>query len=85
MHLLYFSIRRSHATFVSLDDKHKISVGEPGYPVASVECGKKVLIGIDWAFEVGDHDFTHCSLTPSVTLVISIPDSIERSFYRGKV
>ena len=70
---------------VSLDDKHKIPVGEPGYPVASVKRGKKVLVGIDRAFEVGDHDFTHCSLTPSVTLVISIPDLIEGSFYRGRV
>ena len=45
---------RSHATFVSLNDQHKVPVGEPGYPVASVERGKKVLVGIDRAFEVGD-------------------------------
>lgn len=76
---------RSHATFLSLDDKHKVPVGEPGYPVASVERGKRVLVGIDRALEVGDHDFTSCSLTPSVALAIDIPDSIEGSFYHGKV
>ena len=35
---------RSHATFVSLDDKHNVPVGKQGYPVASVERGKKVLV-----------------------------------------
>ena len=76
---------RSHATFLSLDDKHKVPVGEPGYPVASVDRGKRVLVGIDRAFEVGDHDFTSCSLTPSVALVIDTPNSIEGSFYHRKV
>jgi hypothetical protein len=50
-----------------------------------VDCGKKVLIGTSKAFEVGDHDFTRCSLTPSVALVIDIPESIEGSFYCGRV
>ena len=76
---------RSHATFVSLDDKHNVPVGKQGYPVASVERGKKVLVWVDRAFEVGDHDFTHCSLTPSVTLVINILDSIEGYFYSGRL
>ena len=65
---------QSLATFASLDNKHQVPVGEPE---ASVEHGKKVLVGVDRAFEVGDHDFTRCSLTPSVTLVINTPDSIE--------
>ena len=50
-----------------------------------MERGKRVLVGIDRAFEVGDHDFTSCSLTPSVALVIDIPNSIEGSFCHGKV
>ena len=53
--------------------------------MASVERGKRVLVGIDRAFEVGDHDFTSSSLTPSVVLSIDIPNSIEGSFYHGKV
>lgn len=35
---------RSHATFVSLDDKHKVRIGELGYPMASVERGIKCLL-----------------------------------------
>ena len=58
---------RSHTTLVSMDDKHKIPVGEPGYPVACVERGKKVLCAVDKPFTVADRDFTR-SLTPSVTL-----------------
>ena len=46
-------------------------VGKPGYPVASVERGKKVLVGAGKVFEVGDNDFTRCSLTPSVALLIT--------------
>ena len=74
---------RSYATLVSMDDKHKVPVGEPGYPVACVERGKKVLCAIDKPFTVGDLDFS--SLTPSVALIIDIPESIEGSFYHGRV
>ena len=72
---------------MSLNDKHKVPVGEPGYPVTSVEHGKKVPIGTGpgMAFEVGDHDFTRYSLTPSVALFMDIRDSIEGLFYHGKV
>ena len=76
---------RSCVTFVSLDDKHKVPLGEPGYPVASVERGKKVLVAVDKSFIVGDHDFTRSSLTPSVALFIDIPHSMDGLFYHGKV
>ena len=76
---------RDYGTFVSLDDKHKVPLGEPGYPVASVERGKKVLVSIEKLFVVGDHDFTCSSLTPSVALFIDVPQSIDGSFYHGKV
>ena len=35
--------------------------------------------------QVADHDFTKFSITPSVSLSIDIPTSIEGSFYRGQV
>ena len=44
-----------------------------------------MVVGIGRVFEVGDHDFKRCSLTPSVALVIDMPDSIEGSFYHGRV
>lgn len=46
---------------------------------------EKVLVGINQALEVVDHDFIRCSLTRSVLLDINIPDSIEGPFYHGRV
>ena len=48
-----------YTTFVSLDDKHFIKVGEPGFPIAAVERGKKVLVSLQKKFEVDDHDFSN--------------------------
>ncbi|XP_060582454.1 uncharacterized protein LOC132738865 [Ruditapes philippinarum] len=71
---------REHCSMVCMDDKHKLKVGEPGYPVAAAERGKAVLIANGKTFEVGDHDFTKFSITPSVTLKVDIPSSIDESF-----
>ena len=30
--------------FVCIDDKHRLKVGEPGYPVAAAERGKRLLV-----------------------------------------
>ena len=85
-YLREFAVRyHEHTTFVCQDDKHTIKVGEPGCPVAAVERGKAVLVGVDQKLVVSDHDFTKFSLTPSVNLEVKLPDSIEGSFYRGKV
>ena len=40
----YAAKLRDIATFICTDDKHKISVGEPGYPLASVPRGTRVLV-----------------------------------------
>ena len=81
-----FAIRfRDLAIFVSLDDKHRIKVGEPNYPVAAAERGRRVLVGQNETFEVGDHDFTKFSLIPSFSFIINIPESIEGSWYEGAV
>ena len=76
---------RSHVDFICMDDKHTCKVGEPGYPVAAVERGKAVIVGKDQSMQVGDHDFCKFSITPSVTLVLDLPESIDGSFYRGQV
>lgn len=34
---------------------------------------------------MSDHDFTKAKIVPSVSLLCDIPESIEESFYRGKV
>ena len=74
-----------HCLFISLDDKHRIKVGEPGFPVAAAERGKKVIVSLQKEFYVGDHDFTKFSLIHSVTFIIDIPATIDGSWYVGEV
>jgi hypothetical protein len=81
----YALILREVCSFVSLDDKHKIKVGEPDYPVAAAERGKRVLVRDDEFLTVGDHDFTHFSLIPSVIFLVDIPEEISGSWYSGKI
>ena len=76
---------RPHCTLVCTDDKHGVKVGEPHYPVAAVDRGWSVLVGKNTVFAVSDHDFTKCKITPSVALVVDVPESIDQSFYSGKV
>ena len=63
------------ASFICLDDKHQIKCGEPGYPVAAAEWGRRVIVSKNESFEVGDHDFCKFSIVPSVSLMIKIPES----------
>ena len=58
-------------TLVSMDDKHKIKVGEPSYPLAAAERGKQVIVGPNQVMAVGDHDFAKGTITPSVNLLVS--------------
>ena len=70
---------------VCLDDKHRMKVGEPGFPVAAAERGRRVLVKVGTSFEVADHDFTKFSLIPSVILQNEVPDDVTGSWCRGKV
>lgn len=76
---------REVSVFCCLDDKHRIKVGEPGFPVAATERGREVIVSANDTYAVGDHDFYRFSLIPSVILVIDIPDCIEGSWYNGQV
>ena len=76
---------KNRCTLISVDDKHSIKIGEPGYPVAALDRGKQVIVGKGQPVMVADHDFTKGKLTPSVALVHTIPDSIGQFFYQGKV
>ena len=85
-YLRHLAIRfRNHTTMVCVDDNHHCKVGEPGYPLAAVERGKKVVVGVGKIFAVGDHDFAKCSLTPSVALVCNVPEDIGGTFFAGRV
>ena len=63
---------RDIAVLVSMDDKHKVKVGEPGYPLAAAERGKQVIVGENQVMAVGDHDFSKSTLTPSVHMIVSV-------------
>ena len=75
----YALILREVCSFVSLDDKHKIKVGEPNNPVAAAERAQRVIVRSDEFFTVGDHDFTRFSLIPSVVFILKIPEEISDS------
>jgi hypothetical protein len=55
---------------VSIDDKHKIKCGEPSFPLTAAERGKKVIVGINQTMAVGDHDFSKCTLTQLVNILV---------------
>ena len=55
---------RDDCAFLCLDDKHWVKVGEPGFPVAAAERGKRVLVACNSTLEVGDYDFTCMSIVP---------------------
>ena len=48
---------RDLSSFICIDDKHRIKVGEPGYPVAAAGRGQQVIVPQTETFVVGDHDF----------------------------
>ena len=64
----YTVLMKDFAVFVSIDDKHRIKVGEPDCPVASAERGRQVLVGSQSLLLAADHDFTKFSIVPSVVL-----------------
>ena len=76
---------RNHAAFVSIDDKHRVKVGEPNFLVASAKRGRQVIIPTGAQVLAGDHDFTNYSIIPSVVLLTEIPEEISGSWYGGQV
>ena len=81
-----FSLKyRNFVSFVCMDDKHTCKVGEPNCPIAAVERGKQVIVGLNESFQVADHDFCKLSLTPSAALFVNLPDDMEGSFYDWQV
>ena len=49
-----------------------MKVGEPGFPVAAAERGQEVVVSLHETFAVGDHDFTHFSIIPSVVFHLTL-------------
>ena len=76
---------RSCCQLVCLDDKHRMKISEPGFPVAAAERDRRVLVKVGTSFEVGNHDFTKFSIIPSVVLQNQIPEDVACSWYCGQV
>ena len=76
---------RSYSNFACLDDKHRVKVGEPGFPVAAAERGRRVMVGHDSSFQVGDHYFTRHSIIPLACFLVDIPEEVESTWYSGQV
>ena len=68
-------MNREHCTYLCTDDKHKISIGEPGVSLSALPRDKGIL--------VGSNDYSLISITPTVVLVNELPEDIEGSWYRG--
>jgi hypothetical protein len=69
-----------------MDDKAKISVGEPHLAVGFGGQGRRSIMPTDVMSVFGNNDFKIVSLTPSVTLRVDVkPDEGEdkTSYYRG--
>ena len=79
----YSILLRGFCLFICLDDKHKVKFGEPYFPVAAAERGKRVLVRADESLRDSDHDFTKFSLVPSVIFNIIIPEKASDSWYSG--
>jgi hypothetical protein len=75
---------RNHTAFICADDKHKIGIGDDT-PVSTGVRNKATLSSTEAELSASDHDFTKCSLTPSVSLFVNIPKNISESFYDGNV
>ena len=68
-----------------IDDKHKVKIGEPKFPVALAECGRRVPMAVNESLQADDHNFTKFGIIPSVTFLVDVPDNINGSWYTGNV
>ena len=67
----------SNIAFFSADSKCKVPIGEPGYQIALVTRGKKVIVGLNEKLLVTNHDFSKLSIIPDAYLLHEIPEKDE--------
>ena len=72
--------------YVLDDNKVKIPIREPDYAVSTGACAhNKVIYTTENNLDVLNHDFHKGSLTPSVELDVSIPESRHGSWHLGEI
>ena len=77
---------REFASYLSIDDKAIIPVGEPGLPVSSGVRGynQSIVLADGPSPSALDHDFHVHGIVPSIVFAVKIPESAKDSFYSGK-
>ena len=63
---------QNNVAFFSADAKCKVSVGEPGFPIAAVARGMKVVVRVNETFKVGDYNFSKLSFIPDAYMKYQI-------------
>ena len=78
-------LHRAVTTYMSVDDKAIVPVGEPNLPIAaSSRSHNRSLVLSSAQLKALDHDFHIHGIVPSVSFAVNIPESAEDSFYSGK-
>ena len=78
-------LHRAVTTYMSVDDKAIVPVGEPNLPIAaSSRSHNRSLVLSSAQLKALDHDFHIHGIVPSVSFVVNIPESSQDSFYSGK-
>ena len=76
---------RDRIIFLSVDDKAKIKFGEPNHLLSSGVRGKQSICQTGHFLQAEDHDTANKgSITPSVILDISIPQTMGDSLFQGQ-
>lgn len=75
-----------YVTLVSVDDKAIIPIGDPGATVSTgVRGHHRSLVPSSSFLGALDHNFHVHGVVPSVSLIVSIPESSSDSFFTGQV
>lgn len=75
-------LHRDFCVLLSVDDKIHIPVGEPGVPIATIYRSKKAGTHVNIPNIAADHK---CKFSPSVAIVIEVPEDVSGDFYNGQV
>ena len=77
---------RHHSSFVCLDNKAKIPVGEPALPMSmGVRARPNIMLGKNKAMALDHDQNSGGSLTPSVIFKCNILSETARLFYKGQL
>lgn len=75
-------LHRDLCVLLSVDDKNHIPVGEPGVSIATIYRSKKAGTHVNIPNIAADHK---CKFSPSVAIVIEVPEDVSGDFYNGQV